>query len=90
MSEAKLLTCPVRGSLSISSLAKDGLTTSEEARRIDFINFLLSRKYPKENIAVETIVIRQLGESGRNKVRCDVVAYSVSVSEIKQLEYKKD
>lgn len=89
MSEAKLLTCPVRGSLSVSSLAKDGLTTSEEARRIDFINFLLSRKYPKENIAVETIVIKQLGESGRNKVRCDVIAYSVPVSEIKQLEVQE-
>lgn len=73
--ETQLLTCPVRGKLSASSLAKDGLTTTEEARRIEFIKFLLNRGYPEAHITVETIVIRNLGESGRNKLRADVIVY---------------
>ena len=48
-----LLSCPIRGLLNVTALAKDGLTVTEEARRIDFINFLLTRKYPEQNIAVE-------------------------------------
>ncbi len=73
--ETKLLTCPIRGELSATALAKDGVTPSEESRRIDFIHFLLKRKYPKDHIAVETVVIKKLGESGRNKLRADVIVF---------------
>ena len=89
MTEKKILTCPIRGELTSTLLAKDGLTTTEEARRIDFIKFLISRKYPKENIAVETVVIKNLGESGRNKVRCDVIIYKRPVDELKTLNLKE-
>ena len=73
--ETKLLTCPVRGELSASSLAKDGVTATEESRRVDFLHYLVSRGYPPENIAVESVVIKNLGESGRNKLRADVIVY---------------
>ena len=63
--ETRLLTCPVRGKLSASSLAKDGITPSEESRRIEFIKLLIQRGYPIDQIAVETVIIRNLGESGR-------------------------
>lgn len=84
MSE-NVLTCPIRGKLKIGALAKDGLTISEEARRIDFIKFLIKRKYPKTNIEVETIVIKDIGESGRNKVRCDVIVYKEPVDRVSAL-----
>lgn len=45
LEETRLLTCPVRGKLSASSLAKDGVTPTEEARRIEFINLLIRRGY---------------------------------------------
>jgi len=70
-----LLTCPIRGKLKASSLAKDGLTVTEEARRIDFLTFLLQRGYPKDQIDTEIVVIKNLGESGRNKLRADVIVY---------------
>lgn len=84
MSE-NVLTCPIRGKLKIGALAKDGLTISEEARRIDFIKFLIKRKYPKANIDVETVVIKDIGESGRNKVRCDVIVYKEPVDRVSSL-----
>ena len=89
MTEKKLLTCPIRGELTSTLLAKDGLTTTEEARRIDFIKFLLSRKYPIKNIDVETVVIKNLGESGRNKVRCDVIVYKQPVDELRKESTKE-
>ena len=73
--ETRLLTCPVRGKLSASSLAKDGITPSEESRRIEFIKLLIQRGYPIDQIAVETVIIRNLGESGRNTLRADVIVY---------------
>lgn len=86
MSSVKeLLTCPVRGKLNKAALAKDGLTLSEEARRIEMLKFFLRRKYPKENIAVETVVIKGLGESARNKLRCDAIVYSEAVVELENL-----
>ena len=81
-----LLHCPVRGKLNASALAKDGLTPTEEARRIDFIKYLLSRRYPKSHIAVETVVLKGLGEKGRNKLRADVIVYDSTVSRVKLLE----
>jgi type I restriction enzyme M protein len=80
-----LLHCPIRGPLNVSALAKDGLTATEEARRIDFITFLLDREYPESHIAIETVIITKLGESGRNKLRCDVIVYDAPVDEIDHL-----
>jgi type I restriction enzyme M protein len=85
MVDPVLLRCPIRGQLNTSALAKDGLTVTEEARRIDFIKFLISRQYPPPHIDVETIVIKKLGESGRNKLRCDVIVYNVPANAIQQL-----
>jgi type I restriction enzyme M protein len=82
---ATLLYCPIRGPLNVLALAKDGLTATEEARRIDFLKFLLDREYPEKNIAVETLIIKELGESGRNKLRCDVIVYGSPVNEVRDL-----
>jgi len=84
--EHTLLHCPIRGQLNASALAKDGLTPSEEAQRIDFLKYLLKRGYPADHIAVETVVLRRLGESGRNKLRADVIVYDLPQAEAKKLE----
>ena len=39
--ERAVLLCPIRGPLNAGALAKDGLTPSEEARRVDFLRFLI-------------------------------------------------
>lgn len=71
-----LLYCPVRGPLNAKALAKDGLTPTEEARRVDFIRFLIEeREYPSDHIRVEVVTIKNLGESGRNTLRADVIVY---------------
>lgn len=85
MEKQKLLTCPIRGQLTAATLAKDGMTTTEEARRIDFLKFLLKRRYPKNQISVETVILKNLGESGRNKLRADVIVYDESVHTIATL-----
>ncbi len=73
---ATLLHCPIRGPLTARTLAKDGLTPTEEARRIDLLRFLLDdRHYPAENIAVETVVLHGIGADGKQQMRADVVAY---------------
>ena len=82
----KLLTCPIRGPLNSSALASDGLTITEEARRIDLINFLLKRGYPKTHFDVETVILTKLGEKGRNKLRADLVVYQKPVGHLKNLE----
>jgi len=41
------LYCPIRGALKQKLKAKDGLTQTEEKRRIDCINLLLAHGYPK-------------------------------------------
>ena len=74
--EEVLLVCPVRGPLGASALAKDGLTPTEEARRVDFLNFLVDeRGYPPDHIRVEVVTLRHFGESGRNQLRADVIVY---------------
>jgi len=40
------LHCPIRGTLAVSAKAADGLTFTEEKRRIDCIRFLLEKGYP--------------------------------------------
>lgn len=78
---AALLTCPIRGQLNATVLAKDGLTESEEAQRIDFLDFLLNKRgYPAANIAVETIVMKNLGSSGKNSLRTDVLVFDCPAS----------
>ena len=74
--EEVLLVCPVRGPLGASALAKDGLTSTEEARRVDFLHFLIDeRNYPPEHVRVEVVTLKNLGESGRNQLRADVIVY---------------
>lgn len=74
--EEVLLVCPVRGALGVSALAKDGLTSTEEARRVDFLHFLIEeRNYPPDHIRVEVVTVKNLGESGRNQLRADVIVY---------------
>jgi len=77
-----LLTCPVRGPLSALALAADNLTPSEEARRIDLIHLLIDRDYPPTHIAVETVVLKNVGSQGKNSVRADVVVYDRDVKNI--------
>ena len=77
---ATLLHCPIRGRLGAKALAKDGLTETEEARRIDFLHFLLyERDYPEANIAVETVVLKGLGHDGKKQLRADVIVYDEPV-----------
>ncbi|MCX5473665.1 N-6 DNA methylase [Alcaligenes sp. A-TC2] len=76
------LFCPIRGALKAKLKAKDGLTFTEEKRRIDCINFLLSKGYPKERIESETVVLR-FGHKGKNSLRADVVVYDRPVAAVK-------
>ena len=80
------LVCPVRGPLDAMYFSKDGLTVTEEARRIDCIKFLLSKGYPRENFQCETTVIKHIGNGGRNSLRADIVIYDISIPEIKALD----
>ncbi len=86
MGENHNLVCPVRGPLDASYFSADGLTISEEARRIDCIRFLLGKKYPKENFQCETTVIKHLGNNGRNSLRADIVIYDIPAFEAKALD----
>ena len=85
--EGVVLYCPVRGALGASGLASDGLTPTEEARRVDFLHFLIEeRSYPPEHIRVEVVTIRNLGESGRNQLRADVIVYDCAWAEIQSVD----
>ena len=77
----------VRGPLGASALAKDGLTSTEEARRVDFLHFLTDdRGYPPERVRVEVVTVKNLGESGRNQLRADVIVYDRSWSRLATYE----
>jgi type I restriction enzyme M protein len=65
------LICPIRGPLKVSGRTADGLSPSEEARRVDAIKFLLSRGYEKEYILIEPVV-KTLGHGGRHSLRADL------------------
>lgn len=81
------LICPIRGPLGAEYFAKDGLTVSEEARRIDCLRFLLKRGYPASHIKCETIIIKHLGNQGRNSLRADIVAFEEPVTHINRLPH---
>lgn len=78
------LFCPIRGALKAKLKAKDGLTFTEEKRRIDCINLLLAKGYPKDRIEAETRVIK-FGHKGKNSLRADVVVYDRAVASVKAL-----
>lgn len=71
------IVCPIRGQLGTKYFAKDGLTVSEEARRIECIKYLLKKKYPKENFECETIIIKNIGHKGKSSLRADIVVYDI-------------
>jgi type I restriction enzyme M protein len=75
------LFCPIRGQLQAKLKAKDGLTISEEKRRIDCINFLISKGYPIDRIEAETIVLK-FGHKGRNSLRADVIVYDCPAKDV--------
>src|SRR5579885_3445103 len=75
------LVCPIRGPLNAPAKSADGLTPSEEARRIDAINFLLSKGYPKGNVKVEA-TIKRFGHGGKNSFRADLAALDVPLATI--------
>ena len=68
----QILTCPIRGRLKSKTFAKDGLTFTEEYQRIQCVNFLLSKNYPKQCFKFEDIVWK-LGNNARNNLRADIV-----------------
>lgn len=65
------LNCPVRGKLNINKTDSFEEFT-EEYRRIECVQFLIDKKYPKENIDFEKEIIKY-GHSGRNSLRADLV-----------------
>lgn len=81
MSTPLKLVCPIRGQLNAPAKSADGLTPSEEARRIEAINFLLARGYPKGHIKVEA-TIKKFGHKGKNSFRADLVALDVPLNTI--------
>lgn len=80
------LLCPIRGPLNAEYFSKDGLTVTEEARRIECIKFLLSKNYPRENFQCETVVIKHIGNNGRNSLRADIVIYDIPIIEANALD----
>jgi len=76
-----LLHCPIRGRLNIPEKAADGLTYSEEKRRIDCIKFLLAKGYPDSHIRIETVLLR-FGHKGKNSFRTDLAVLDAPVSSL--------
>ena len=81
------LYCPIRGALGASYFAADGLTVSEEARRIECIQHLLKRGYPAKNIRCETIILKHIGNGGKNSLRADIVVYDKALSHVEKLSH---
>lgn len=80
-----ILICPIRGKLKSNYIAADGFTVTEEARRIECIKYLCKKKYPKENFACETTIIKRIGNAGRNSLRADIVIYDKPTNLINKL-----
>lgn len=84
------LFCPIRGELNIEEKAKDNITFTEEARRIELVIFLLSNNYPKELFYFERN-IWDIGNAGRNHLRADLVIYNNQKTSIDIIaEIKRD
>ncbi len=75
------LHCPIRGTLKAPERAADGLTYTEEKRRIDCIRFLLAKGYPATHFKIETTLLR-FGHKGRNSFRTDLAILDVPVSNL--------
>ena len=76
-----LLRCPVRGALTVPERAADGLTFTEEKRRIDCIELLRRKGYPLSHIKVETTLWR-FGSQGRNSFRTDIAVLDLPVDSL--------
>lgn len=74
-----LLHCPIRGQLTVPEKASDGITFTEEKRRIDCIKFLLQKGYPAAHFHIETTLLR-FGHQGRNSFRTDLAVLDVPTS----------
>jgi type I restriction enzyme M protein len=83
------LICPIRGPLGAEYFAKDGLTVSEEARRIDCLNFILKRGYPASHIKCETVIIKHIGNQGKNSLRADITVFEEPVSHVSVLDHEE-
>ena len=79
--EATFLHCPIRGQLRTRQRAADGLTFTEEKRRIDAIRFLLQKSYPEDHFGIETRILK-LGNAGRNSLRADFSVYESPWSKV--------
>nr|AYC64084.1 hypothetical protein [Johnson-sea-linkia profunda] len=90
------LICPVRGKLSVKETDNFNEFT-EEYRRIECVQFLLDKGYPKENFDFEKELLKY-GHSGRNSLRADLVVYNAAkdidniilVAEIKKKSKNKE
>jgi type I restriction enzyme M protein len=76
-----LLHCPIRGALTIPERAANGLTFTEEKRRIDCIRYLLAKGYPPTHFKIETVLLR-FGHKGKNSFRTDLVVLDVPASSV--------
>lgn len=87
------LNCPIRGLLNVDEKARDGITFTEEKRRIDLVKFLLRKKYYPETFGFE-VNVWDIGNSGRNHLRSDLVIYNSSSKELSDVrivaEVKRD
>lgn len=81
------LICPIRGALGAEYFAKDGLTVSEEARRIECLDFLLKRGYPASHIQCETTIIKHIGNQGKNSLRADITVFEEPIIHVKALTH---
>jgi len=81
MSEGFTLICPIRGTLKASRKSKDGLTPSEEFRRVEALRHLISLGYPKANFVIEAVV-KRFGNAGRNSMRADLAVLDVPAATI--------
>lgn len=81
MSEGFTLVCPVRGVLAASRKAKNGLTPTEEYRRVEAINHLVKLGYPTANFVIEPVVAR-FGNAGRNSFRADLAVLDVPATSV--------
>jgi type I restriction enzyme M protein len=82
------LYCPIRGQLKVKTKTPDGLTFTEEKRRIDSIKYLLERDYPPDHLQIESTLIR-FGNAGRNSFRTDIVVFEKPTHKLKGLDLEE-